>query len=152
MDRARSTENPEVRVVPDGCDEVPVQKTYRRRGEGPRRKCLCLRLSEDEYEVITAAAGRQGVTRTFFTAEAVLLVAREDVPVVRAADRALLREVMEGNHQIRRVGGNLNQIALRLNASGQCPPELGWCLELVAGSLQRLDELAMGLDELIHRR
>ncbi|WP_170201759.1 plasmid mobilization protein [Actinocorallia herbida] len=136
----------------DGYDEVPTQRVYRRRGDEPRRRCLCLRLSESEYEIITAAASRQRVTRTFFAAEAVLLVAREDAPVVREADRALLREVMEGNRQIRRVGGNLNQIALRLNASGECPPELGWCLELVAGSLQRLDSLAMSLDELIHRR
>ncbi|WP_425547286.1 plasmid mobilization protein [Actinocorallia aurantiaca] len=135
-----------------GEDRWPRQRGYRRRGEDARRRCLCLRLSENEHEAIRAAAERNGMTRTFFAAEAVLLAAREEIPLARSADRALLREVMESNRQVRRVGSNLNQITMRFHTSEECPPELGRCLERVAAGLAQLEALAVRLDEVIDHR
>jgi hypothetical protein len=90
----------------------------------PRDRSVRFALTEQEYAELSAAAGRAGLARGAFAAEAALSVARgavttPDVPLrdaFYALDRAALL--------VRRIGVNLNQAVAKLNATGQWAGDL----------------------------
>ena len=90
----------------------------------PRRPRLVrVRLGEDEYDVVAAAARASGLTPTGYAAEAALAAARQAGQQTPSADVEAVRELMTTRAQLRRYGNNLNQAARILNA-GRRPTRL----------------------------
>lgn len=119
---------------PDG---PPWERQGRRRRYRGRRKRIEIKLAEDEYELIARAAAYAALTPSGFAAEASLqgaeaTVARHEGGAGRAVEQGvalpneqLLKQsvvaMMAGTTELNRIGVNLNQIAARLNATGELP-------------------------------
>ncbi|MEU5882841.1 hypothetical protein [Spirillospora sp. NPDC047279] len=98
-------------------------------------------LSDEEYEVISAAAESEHLANGAFAAQAAL---------ARAAGRerpecGLLREalgaLMQASGQARRIGVNLNQ-SVAASHSGEEAPELRWYAQAAARAVGRIDDAA----------
>lgn len=120
---------------PDGAPWVREGRRRRYRG---RHRRIQLKLHDDEYELIARAAGYVGLTATGFAAEGSLQVAEATVARYEGGDmrpesdqalalpnEQLLKQsvvaMMAGTTELNRIGVNLNQIAARLNATGELP-------------------------------
>lgn len=113
----------------------------RRRSRQVERRPFRLRvtLTAQELELIADAAGRAGLAKSAFVAEAALAAARgEDSSSGRELRQALV-ELMRAAGLVRRAGVNLNQAVRTLNATGDRPADLepaaAWCMRVV----RRLD-------------
>jgi hypothetical protein len=84
-----------------------------------RRHRVEFLLSDDEFGELSAAAGRAGLSRGAYAAEAALLVARGEGRSADSAFREALGELIRAAGLVRRIGVNLNQAVARLNATGQ---------------------------------
>ena len=77
-------------------------------------------LTDEEYAVMVAAAGRAGLARRAYAAQAALAAAANGT---LAGDQESLRqaliELMRAAGLVRRIGANLTQAAAKLNATGQ---------------------------------
>ena len=125
-------------AVTDGAG-VPVERRERRPNGSPRNRTILLRLGEEEYEAIVAAAARSGLTPTGWAAEAAVSLARNTAPPVPATRRAVLVELMQARIQLRRFGTNVNQAVAALNATGEAPVWLRQAVELCARVVDRID-------------
>ena len=114
----------------------------------PRRPRLVrIRLGEDEYDVVAAAARASGLTPTGYAAEAALAAARRAGPQARRADVEAVRELMTTRAQLRRYGNNLNQAARILNAGGDPPDWLRNTIALTDRVVHRIDGVVQDLLE-----
>jgi len=82
-----------------------------------------VRLSEEEFEVVGAAAAAVGVTPTSYVAASAsasaVAVARGQVRPVPSGVGDVVRELVEARAQLVRYGVLLNQTVERLNATGE---------------------------------
>ncbi|MGQ0680615.1 MAG: plasmid mobilization relaxosome protein MobC [Actinomycetota bacterium] len=141
---------------PDGAPWVREGRRRRYRG---RHRRIQLKLHDDEYEVIARAAGYVGLTATGFAAEGSLQVAEATVAkheggeaptgpdrALALPDEELLKEsvvaMMAGTTELNRIGVNLNQIAARLNATGELPGsgQVEAALEALFAKIEVLEE------------
>ncbi|RAY15012.1 hypothetical protein DPM19_09685 [Actinomadura craniellae] len=98
-------------------------------------------LSVQEYEVVTAAAEREGLANGAYAAQVVLAAARGEERSEHAVLRDLLGAVVRASGQVRRIGVNLNQAVAALN-SGELSSALRWYADAAYRSVQKLDEVA----------
>jgi hypothetical protein len=128
-----------------------AERPVRRRGadrehQHPRRqRRVLLRLSDEEHELIQAAACRGGYTMAGYAAEATLAAAADRLVVAGGdADRMLLREalaaLMSARSAVNRFGGNVNQAVAVLRATGAPPVWLGEAVALCRRAVERVDE------------
>lgn len=75
-------------------------------------------LTAAEFVAVQDAAGRAGLARGAYAAQAVLAAAHGD-PGPQQVGREALRELIRAAGLIRRIGVNLNQAVAKLNATGQ---------------------------------
>ena len=122
-------------------DDEPVSAARPRRRSPqpvPRPRTVRFALTDAEYAEVSAAAGRAGLARGAYAAEATLAVARG----VAVAPDALLRDALHAmdlaTQLVRRIGVNLNQAVARLNATGQRTGDL---VPYAAESMIRADRL-----------
>jgi hypothetical protein len=151
-------------------EETGVESTARRAGGsggavrgGDRRhrfpgrtKQVFVRLSKDEYDDISAAAGRIDLTPTGYVAEAALAAARgHTTPVGGQVDRTgvtraelaqLQRELFATRTALNRVGANLNQAVAAPTTTGTPPARPSVALTLLLHALQALDTLIAAVD------
>jgi len=78
-----------------------------------------VRLSEEEFEVVGAAAAAVGLTPTSYVAASAVAVARGQVRPVPSGVGNVVRELVEARAQMVRYGVLLNQAVARLNATGE---------------------------------
>jgi hypothetical protein len=95
-------------------------------------------LTGEEFEVLEAAAGRAGLARGAYAAEAVLAAARGTATAADIPFREALAELIRASGLVRRIGVNLNQAVAKLNATGQRSGDL---LPYAAESLRRVERL-----------
>jgi uncharacterized protein (DUF1778 family) len=107
-----------------------------------RRRRLFLRLTEDEYADVVAAARRAGLTPTGYAADAALAAARGGLPPQQEPRREALVELMAARAQVRRFGVNVNQAVRVLNVTGEAPDALVRAVEVAARAVSRLDRAA----------
>jgi hypothetical protein len=81
-------------------------------------------LTEAEFGELEQAAGRAGLAKGAFAAEAALAAARGTAAAPGAAFQDALAELMRTAGLGRRIGVNLNQAVAKLNATGQRSGEL----------------------------
>jgi hypothetical protein len=98
-------------------------------------------LTEDEFAELEQAAGRAGLAKGAYAAEAALAAARGGVTALGEPFREALGEVTASG-LVRKIGVLLNQAVARLNATGQRPGELGPCAQACLRRVERLDAAA----------
>ena len=138
MRRTRSAEPPSTRSLrPAGV----TARLYSRPGRARR---VYVRLSDEEYTAIAAAAKRAGYTPGGFVAEVGLAAAgvRDEVPPSVGNQRELLIALNQARDQVARIGTNLNQAVARLNATGEPPPWLDRAVELTSRAVLRVEDAA----------
>jgi hypothetical protein len=99
-------------------------------------------LADEELAELDGAAGRAGLARGAFAAEAALAAARETSSPASSPVREALVEVMTAAGLVRRVGTNLNQAVAKLNATGQRGEDLVPAAEFCVRVIRRLDAAA----------
>ena len=108
----------------------------------PRPRLVKFFVTDQELAEVDAAAGRAGLARGAFAAEAVLSAARGTHPGAGSPLREALVEVMAAAGLVRRIGTNLNQAVARLNATGQRGEDLLPSAQFCVRVIRRLDEAA----------
>jgi len=101
-----------------GVGTAGTVKRRRSRQAVLRPKVVQFSLTEDEFAEVSKAAARSGLARGAFAAEATLAVARGTPEPTGSPLREALIELMAAAGLVRRVGTNLNQAVVRLNATG----------------------------------
>ena len=95
-------------------------------------------LTDEEFALLGAAAGRAGRARGAYAAEAALAAAHGRPATADSPLPDLLRELIRAAGLVRRIGVNLNQAVARLNATGQRSGDL---LPFAAESMHRAERL-----------
>ena len=95
-------------------------------------------LTPGEFAELDAAAGRAGLARGAYAAEAALAAARGTGATADSPLREALGELIRASGLVRRIGVNLNQAVAKLNATGQRPGDLA---PYAAESLRRAERL-----------
>jgi hypothetical protein len=108
----------------------------------PRPKVVQFSLTQGEFDDVSEAAGRLGLARGAFAAEATLAAARGAGTRHTSPLREALGELVAAAGLARRIGTNLNQAVAKLNATGQRPDELLPAAEFCVRVIRRLDEAA----------
>jgi hypothetical protein len=105
---------------------IDGMRRRRSRQAATRPRTVQFSLSEEEFAEVSEAAARSGLARGAFAAEAALATARGTQARVWSPLRAALAELIAAAGLVRRVGTNLNQAVVRLNATGERVRI--WCL------------------------
>ena len=120
------------------------QGRRRARQPVPRTRRVEFTLTGEEYAVVVAAAGRAGLARSAYAAQAALTAAANRTP---ASGQELLGQVlielMRAAGLVRRIAANLNQAAAKLNATGQPAGDLpGYAADSIrrAGCIDQVAE------------
>ena len=109
----------------------------------PRRpRQIKVRYTHDEYATIAGAARDTGLTPTGYVAEAALATATNTQTPSTAPWRTALLELIEARAQVRRIGTNINQAALVINATSDAPLWLRQALDMANRAVAHLDEAA----------
>ena len=101
-------------------------------------------LTGEEFDVLESAAGRAGLARGAYAAEAALAAARGTATPADTPLREALAELICASGLVRRIGVNLNQAVAKLNATGQRSGDL---LPYAAESLRRAERLDAAAEE-----
>ena len=118
---------------------VGGQGRRRARQPVPRTRRVEFTLTGEEYAAVILAAGRAGLARRAYAAQAAMAAAAND----RAASDQeslgqILIELMRAAGLVRRIATNLNQAVAKLNATGQPAGNLP---AYVAQSIRRADHI-----------
>jgi len=118
---------------------VGGQGRRRARQPVPRTRRVEFTLTGEEYAVVVAAAGRAGLARRAYAAQAALAAAANGTS---ASDRESLGqaliELMRAAGLVRRIATNINQAVAMLNATGQPTGDLP---RYAAESIRRADHI-----------
>ena len=113
----------------NGTSGFGVSGLGRRRARQPvpRTRVVEFTLTGEEYAILVEAAGRAGMARRAYAAQAALDAAANGTTISGQDPLELvLIELMRAAGLVRRIAANLNQAAAKLNATGQgtgtCPP------------------------------
>jgi len=101
-----------------------VQGSRRSRQQARRGYRVEFTLTASEFAAVRDAAGRAGLARGAYAAQAVLAAAYGEPGPQRQVPREALRELIRAAGLIRRIGVTLNQAVARLNATGQRSADL----------------------------
>jgi hypothetical protein len=114
-------------------------RSRRRPREEAARACTVrFGLTVTEFAELEQAAGRAGLAKGAFAAEAALAAARGTATTPGAPFQEALAELMRAAGLVRRIGVNLNQAVAKLNATGQQSGEL---VPYVQACMRRVDHL-----------
>jgi hypothetical protein len=127
-------------AVSGAADQVAARR--RSRQAVPRPRLVKFFVTDLELAELDDAAGRAGLARGAFAAEAALAAARGTQPRAGSPLREALVELMSAAGLVRRIGTNLNQAVARLNATGQRGEDLLPAAEFCVRVIRRLDEAA----------
>ncbi len=118
---------------------VGGQGRRRARQPVPRTRRVEFTLTGEEYAAVIAAAGRAGLARRAYAAQAAMAAAANDgVGSDQESLGQILIELMRGAGLVRRVAANLNQAVAKLNATGQPAGDLP---RYAAESIRRADHI-----------
>ena len=125
----------------------PVRR--RPRQETPRPRTVRFDLTEAEFAELEQAAGRAGLAKGAYAAEAALSAARGTAVEPDAVFREALGELIRASGLVRRIGGLLNQAVAKLNATGRRPDELVPVAQACLRRVERLDAAAEQLRRMV---
>jgi hypothetical protein len=99
-------------------------------------------LTEAEFAELEQAAGRAGLAKGAYAAEAALSAARGTAVEPDTVFREALGELIRASGLVRKIGVLLNQAVAKLNATGQHPAELVQVAQACLRRVERLDAAA----------
>jgi len=99
-------------------------------------------LTEEEFAELEQAAGRAGLAKGAYAAEAALSAARGTAVEPDTVFREALGELIRASGLVRKIGTLLNQAVEKLNATGQLPGELVPCAQVCMRRAEHLDAVA----------
>jgi len=114
----------------------------RPRQQAPRPRTVRFDLTEAEFTELEQAAGRAGLAKGAYAAEAALSAARGTAVEPDTVFREALGELIRASGLVRRIGVLLNQAVAKLNATGQHPDELVPVAQACLHRVERLDAAA----------
>ena len=114
----------------------------RPRQQAARARTVRFDLTEEEFAELEQAAGRAGLAKGAYAAEAALAAARGQAAAPDALFQDALAELIRAAGLVRRIGVNLNQAVAKLNATGQLPGELVPCAQVCMRRAEHLDVVA----------
>ena len=114
----------------------------RPRQQAPRPRTVRFDLTEEEFAELEQAAGRAGLAKGAFAAEAALSAARGTAVEPDTAFREALGELMRASGLVRKIGTLLNQAVAKLNATGQHPGELVPVAKACRSRVENLNDVA----------
>jgi hypothetical protein len=114
----------------------------RPRQQAARPRTVRFDLTEEEFAELEQAAGRAGLAKGAYAAEAALSAARGTAVEPDTAFREALGELMRASGLVRKIGVLLNQAVAKLNATGQRPAELVPVAQACLRRVERLDAAA----------
>jgi hypothetical protein len=117
----------------------------RPRQQAPRPRTVRFDLTEEEFAELEQAAGRAGLAKGAFAAEAALSAARGTAVEPDTVFREALGELIRASGLVRKIGVLLNQAVARLNATGRYPAEL---VPVAQACLRRVDRLDAAAEQL----
>ncbi|HEV3294431.1 MAG TPA: hypothetical protein VG123_36070 [Streptosporangiaceae bacterium] len=118
---------------------IAGQGRRRARQPVPRTLRVEFTLTDEEYAVMAAAAGRAGLARGAYAAQAALAAAANGTLAgSQGSLRQALIELMRAAGLVHRIGVNLTQAAAKLTATGQPAGDLP---RYAAGTLSRAEHL-----------
>jgi hypothetical protein len=117
----------------------------RPRQQAARARTVRFDLTEEEFAELEQAAGRAGLAKGAYAAEAALSAARGTAVEPDTAFREALGELIRSSGLVRKIGTLLNQAVAKLNATGQHPAEL---VPVAQACLRRVDRLDAAADQL----
>ena len=151
---AASGERSELISTIDGHSQAGLSGQGRRRARQPvpRTRRVELTLTGEEYAVLAAAAGRAGLARRAYAAQAALAAANgKPISDHESLGQALI-ELMRAAGLVRRIAANINQAVAKLNATGQPAGNLP---AYAAQSIRRadhIDQVADAVRKALRRR
>jgi hypothetical protein len=131
-------------VTQEHGSRSPAGSRSRRRPReaAPRSRTVRFDLTEAEFAELEEAAGRAGLARGAYAAEAALSAARGTAVEPDTVLREALGELVRAAGLVRRIGVLLNQAVAKLNATGQRPGELAGVAEACLRRVDHLDAAA----------
>ena len=117
----------------------------RPRQQAARRRTVRFDLTEEEFAELEQAAGRAGLAKGAYAAEAALSAARGTAVEPDTVFREALGELIRASGLVRKIGTLLNQAVAKLNATGQAPGDL---LPYAQACMRRVDHLDAVADQL----
>ena len=119
---------------------VSGQGRRRARQPVPRTRRVEFTLTGEEYAIVVAAAGRAGLARRAYAAQAAMAAAANGNPAASDQEslRQILIELMRAAGLVRRIGTNINQAVAKLNATRQ---PVGDLPRYAAESIRRADHI-----------
>ena len=106
----------------NGSSQASLGRQGRRRARQPvpRTRVVEFTLTGEEYAILVEVAGRAGMARRAYAAQAALAAAANGTTISGQDPLELvLIELMRAAGLVRRIGVNLNQAVAKLNATGQ---------------------------------
>ena len=152
---AASGERSELISTIDGHRQAGLSGQGRRRARRPvpRTRRVEFTLTGEEYAVLVAAAGRAGLARRAYAAQAALAAAASGKPISDHESLGqALTELMRAAGLVRRIAANINQAVAKLNATGQAAGNLP---AYAAQSIRRadhIDQVADAVRKALRRR
>jgi len=116
----------------------------RPRQQAKRRRRVGFSLTDEEFELLEAAAGRAGRAPGAYAAAAALTAAQGRAMEQDTVFHELLRELVRASGLVRRIGVNLNQAVAKLNATGQRSGDL---LPYAAKSIRLAERIDAAAEE-----
>ncbi|MCG5121542.1 MobC family plasmid mobilization relaxosome protein [Streptomyces albidoflavus] len=129
-----------------------AEKTGARRrsvGTSRRDRRVNLAYSDEEHQVLAAAAAREGTAPAAWAARVALAAARDGSSSTSSAETddgvaAALRGLLETRTELRRIGNNLNQVARELNSDRVVTAaQAEAVLARVEAAVRRVDEATL---------
>jgi hypothetical protein len=114
----------------------------RPRQQAARPRTVRFDLTEEEFAELEQAAGRAGLAKGAYAAEAALSAARGIAVEPDTVFREALGELIRASGLVRKIGVLLNQAVAKLNATGQHPAELVPVARACLRRVERLDAVA----------
>ena len=132
---------------------VGGQGRRRARQPVPRTRRVEFTLTGEEYAAVIAAAGRAGLARRAYAAQAAMAAAANDgVGSDQESLGQILIELMRGAGLVRRVAANLNQAVAKLNATGQPAGDLPRYAAESIRCADHIDQVADAVRKALTRR
>jgi hypothetical protein len=124
----------------ESAGRPPTGSRSRRRPREEAARACTVRfgLTEAEFAELEQAAGRAGLAKGAYAAEAALSAARGTAVEPDTVFREALGELIRASGLVRKIGTLLNQAVAKLNATGQAPGDL---LPYAQACMRRVDHL-----------
>ena len=134
-------DRPAARVVAQRSRSVGGLPARDRRHTSGRARAVSARFTDEEYDLLAAAAAAAGLTPTGYMAEAALAAAGDTRAPAQSPASEALAELVQARGQLRRYGSEVHEAMTSLDP-GHAPLWLRRAVERTQQAVERVDRAA----------